>query len=286
MDEGGPAGPPSFRTGRPSGPPVVANGLYRVVKNRVGKAIRRFGLIAPGDRILVALSGGKDSWTLLYILESLRRRSPVPFELVPAVVDPGFPGFETDRIEARCRADGFGLHVERTDARRIIEERRDPRKSYCAFCARLRRGALYNLAPRLGCTKIALGHHLDDAVETLLLNQFYVGTLGAMPPKLVADDGRNTVIRPLVYVEERQTASFARRNGFPLVSCRCPVAGDPDTKRERVKALLRDLGREDRRIKRSLLRSLHNVQPRHLMDARLWSFHDSVPGGPPRGEAP
>lgn len=250
---------------------VVENGLYRVIKNKVGKAIREFGLVEEGDRILVALSGGKDSWALLHVLEMLRRRAPVSYDLLAVTVDAGFPGFDVEAIAEYCRARGFAFHAERTRAREIIEERRDPRKSFCAFCARLRRGALYNLAERLGCTKIALGHHLDDVVETLLLNQFYVGTLGGMAPKLVSDDGRNTVIRPLVYVEERQTASFARRNGFPLVSCACP-RGDVETgKRQRVKGLLRELEREDRRIKRSLLRSLHNVQPRHLMDKTLWT---------------
>jgi tRNA 2-thiocytidine biosynthesis protein TtcA len=191
-------------------------------------------------------------------------------------VDPGFPDFEADAIAAHCREKGFAFHLERTRAYEIIREKLDRRKSFCAFCARLRRGALYNLAEKIGCSKIALGHHLDDVVETLLLNQFYIGTLGAMPPKLLSDDGRNTVIRPLIYVEEKQTASFARRNGFPLVCCRCPVCGDPGRKRPRVKALLRELDREDRRIKRSLLRSLHNVQPRHLMDKRLWEFDGSA----------
>lgn len=251
---------------------VVENGLYRVMKNKVGKAVLEFDLIQEGDRILVALSGGKDSWALLHVLEMLRRRAPVRYELLAATVDPGFPGFPVGVIEDYCRTRGFSFHAERTRAREIIEEKRDPRKSYCAFCARLRRGALYNLAERLGCTKIALGHHLDDVVETLLLNQFYIGTLGGMAPKLVSDDGRNTVIRPLVYVEERQTASFARRNGFPIVSCACPRADAQGGKRQRVKELLRQLEREDRRIKRSLLRSLHKVQPRHLMDKSLWSF--------------
>lgn len=251
---------------------IVENGLYRVIKNRVGRAIREFDLIGDGDRVLVALSGGKDSWTLLHVLEQLRRRAPVRYELVAATVDPGFPGFAADAIEAYCRERGFAFHLERTRAREIIAERRDPRKSDCAFCARLRRGALYNLAERLGCTKLALGHHLDDVVETLLLNQLYTGTLGAMAPKLVSDDGRNTVIRPLIYVEERQAASFARRNGFPLVGCACPgERGEGGGKRQRVKRLLRELEGEDRRIKRSLLRSLSNVQPRHLMDRRLWT---------------
>jgi tRNA 2-thiocytidine biosynthesis protein TtcA len=253
----------------PTSPLVIENGLYRVIKHKVGKAIQAFDLISAGDRILVALSGGKDSWALLHILEVLRRRAPVPYELLAVTVDPGFEGFEVERIADYCRERGFAFHHERTRAREIIDAKRDPRKSYCAFCARLRRGALYNLAVELGCTKIALGHHLDDVVETLLLNQFYVGTLGAMPAKLVSDDGRNTVIRPLIYVEEKQIASFARRNGFPVVSCRCPQCDILDGKRLRVKALVRELENEDRRIKRSLLRSLHNVQPRHLLDQRL-----------------
>ncbi|MBI5014114.1 MAG: tRNA 2-thiocytidine(32) synthetase TtcA [Deltaproteobacteria bacterium] len=249
---------------------VIENGLFRVLRNRVGRAIQEFQLLEEGDRVLVALSGGKDSWTLLHVLDALRRRAPVRYELVAATIDPGFPGFDADAIAAHCTEAGFAFVCERTEMSEILRVKADPRKNPCALCARLRRGALYNLAERLGCTKIALGHHLDDVLETLLLNQFYGGTLGAMAPKLLSDDRRNTVIRPLVYVDEKQTASFARRNGFPLVACSCPATARPDGKRVRVKALVAALEREDRRIKRSLLRSLSNVQPRHLMDRRLW----------------
>jgi tRNA 2-thiocytidine biosynthesis protein TtcA len=159
--------------------------------------------------------------------------------------------------------------MEPTDCYRIIEEKRRPGSSYCSFCARLRRGVLYTLADRLGCNKIALGHHLDDFVETLLLNQFYVGTLKAMSPKLQADNGRHTVIRPLAYVAESDIIEFARRNAFPIICCACPVCGQADQQRKRMKRLVRDLEKEIPYLKRSMLRAMGNVQPRHLLDPRL-----------------
>lgn len=248
---------------------IIEDRLYRKIRQAVGRAIGDFGLIAEGDRIAVAVSGGKDSYTLLHMLEALRRRAPVKFELMAINIDSGYPGYRSDIIEAHLREEGFNLHMEKTIHYEVIKEKRRPDSSYCSICARLKRGALYTLAGRYGCNKLALGHHLDDFIETLLLNQFFVGTLKAMAPAMLADNGETTVIRPLVYVEERDIISFARASRFPVVCCCCPVCGVADQQRKRMKRLLAELERDIPAVKRSLLTALANVQPRHLLDGRL-----------------
>lgn len=254
--------------------------LFRKIRKLTGKAIGDFDLLSEGDRVAVAVSGGKDSWSLLHVLDSLRRRAPVRYELVAVNIDSGFPGYRKEVIEAHLREHGFAYHMQPTDCYRIIEENRRPGSSYCSFCARLRRGVLYAVADELGCNKIALGHHLDDFIETLLLNQFYVGKLAAMSPNLLADNGRHTVIRPLVYVEEEEIIALARENAFPIVSCACPVASCTDLKRPRMKRLIRELARDNQYLKRSMIGALGNVYPRHLLDRRLQSLPTShTPGG-------
>jgi tRNA 2-thiocytidine biosynthesis protein TtcA len=245
---------------------LVQDALYRKIKKQVGQAVGDFKLVEAGDRIAVAVSGGKDSYTLLHILDALRRRAPVRYELVAVNVDAGFPGYRKELLAGHLAEHGFAYHLEMTDCFRIIEEKRRPGSSYCSFCARLRRGVLYTLADRFGCNKIALGHHLDDFIETLLLNQFYVGTLKAMSPKLLADNGRHTVIRPLVYVAEADIIEFAKRNAFPIICCACPVCGRADQQRKRMKRLVRELEQEIPYLKRSMLRAMANVQLRHLLD--------------------
>ncbi|PLX85497.1 MAG: tRNA 2-thiocytidine(32) synthetase TtcA [Desulfuromonas sp.] len=249
-----------------------AERLFGKIRKLTGKAVGDFNLIEEGDRIAVAVSGGKDSYALLHVLEGLRRRAPIRYELVAVNVHPGFPGYRSEVIAGHLKESGFAFHMEETDCRSIIEEKLRPGSSYCAFCARLRRGVLYTVADRLGCNKIALGHHLDDFIETLLLNQFYVGTLAAMSPKLLADNGRHTVIRPMVYVEEEVIAELARRSGYPVVGCACPACGTGDQKRQRMKALIREMAAENPQLKRSLLGALGNVHPRHLLDKRLKTF--------------
>ncbi len=248
---------------------LIEDKLYRKIKSAVGRAIADYDLIEEGDRIAVAVSGGKDSYTLLHILEELRRRAPVKYELMALTIDSGYPGFRTDIIAEHLRAHGFAHHMEKTDHYGIIKEKRRPGSSYCSICARLKRGVLYTLAQRHGCNKLALGHHLDDFIETLLLNQFFVGSLKAMSPSMLADNGETTVIRPLVYLEERDIVLFSRENRFPVVCCCCPVCGKADRQRKRMKELLAELERENPSIKRSLLRALANVQPRHLLDRAL-----------------
>lgn len=248
---------------------LLNNANFRKIKKLTGQAIGAFNLIENGDRIAVAVSGGKDSYTLLHILNQLRLRAPIQFELVAVNVDAGFPGYRKDVLEDHLSGCGFQLHMEAIDCSQIIDEKLRPGSSYCAFCARLRRGILYSVADRLVCNKIALGHHLDDFIETLLLNQFYVGTLAAMSPKLLADNKRHTVIRPLVYVEESDIIEFAQQNEFPIIDCGCPMMKQEDQKRQRMKQLISELVKENRYLKRSMIRSLSNVRPRHLLDLEL-----------------
>lgn len=248
---------------------LLKNSHFRKVKKLAGQAVGDFGLIEDGDRIAVAVSGGKDSYALLHILHQLRRRAPIHYELIAVNVDAGFPGYRKDVLEQYLNDCGYSVHMEETNCRQIIEEKLRPGSSYCAFCARLRRGVLYSVADRLGCNKVALGHHLDDFIETLLLNQFYIGTLAAMSPKLLADNQRHTVIRPLVYVEEADIIKFARQNEFPVIDCGCPLMGQEDQKRQRMKRLLGELQKENKYLKRSMIRALSNVRPRHLLDRGL-----------------
>jgi len=259
---------------------LIRDKRYTKIKNAVGRAIADFGLIENGDRIAVGVSGGKDSWSLLYILDELRRRAPINYELVAITIDSGYPGFRSDVIENHLKENGFDYHIEKANHYDIIREKRRPDSSYCSICARLKRGSLYTLAAKFGCNKLALGHHLDDFIETLLLNQFFVGSLKAMAPSMLADNGEITVIRPLVYVEEKEIIPFARENAFPVVCCCCPVCGTADLQRKKMKQLLKELEKSIPHVKRSLLRALANVQPRHLLDRKLQSLCGISPASP------
>lgn len=239
------------------------------IRKQAGRAIGDFQLIEEGDRVAVAVSGGKDSYTLLHTLEALRRKAPVAYELIAVNIDPGFPGYRQDILAEHLAEHGFSCHLEKADFPSIIDEKLRPGSSYCAFCARLRRGLLYSIADRLGCNKIALGHHLDDAIETLLLNQFYVGRLAAMSPRLLADNGRHQVIRPLVYVAEKDIIAWADFCAYPMICCSCPVCGQADQKRQAMKRLVEALSADIPGIRHSLLKAMSNVQPRHLLDADL-----------------
>lgn len=246
-------------------------GLERNLLRKAGRAIGDYSLIEAGDRVMVALSGGKDSWALLHILERLRRKAPVSFSLMVVTVHSGFPGFNSDIIEERLKELGFDYHIERSNINRVITETLGPEEEgYCSFCARLRRGVLYTLAGRFGCNKIALGHHADDLIETLLMSALYNGELRSMPPKLLAEDGKNIVIRPLCYVYEEETAAFASEAGFPLMGCGCPVCGGSAHKRYKIKSLLAGLEDEDPGIKDNLLAALGNIKPKYLLDKRFY----------------
>lgn len=248
---------------------LKGNRLFRKLRHCVGKAVGDFGLIEEGDRVAVAVSGGKDSNTMLLLLEELRRRAPVSFEIVAVTVDSGYPGFRADIIEQFVVSRGIRCHIEKTDHYELIREKRRPGSSYCSICARFKRGALYDVARSLGCNKLALGHHRDDFIETLLLNQFFVGSLKAMSARMLADDGTTTVIRPLVYATEADIIAFSQDVALPVVCCCCPVCGTADLQRKRMKDLLSQLEREIPHVKSSLLKALSNVHPRHLLDPRL-----------------
>lgn len=242
--------------------------LWRSLRNGVGRAISDFGLIKDGDRICVGISGGKDSLLLLMLLVEMQRRAPINYQLVPVTIDAGFPGFNTTTIQNFVADLGLELSIEQTGHADLITTKLRPGSSYCSFCARLKRGALYGAARRLGCNLLALGHHRDDFIETLLLNQFFIGTLKAMAAKTVCDTGDITVIRPLVYLAEEDIITTVRQAGITTVSCNCPVA-DADQQRQRMKQLLHRLEQEIPQIKNSLLAALGNVQPRHLLDRQL-----------------
>ena len=248
---------------------TTAERIFNRIKRQVGKAIGDFDLIAEGDRIAIGLSGGKDSYTLLHILEALRKKAPVKFELVAINIDSGFPGYRKNLIKEYLQQQRFNYVMAATNSYRIIEEKLRPGASYCAFCARLRRGALYTQADKLNCNKIALGHHLDDFIETLLLNQFYSGALAAMSARLRAGNGKHTVIRPLVYVEETEIQQYSHLQEFPIVHCSCPVVGMDEQKRQQMKQLVKKLARDIPEIRNSMISAIGNVQPRHLLDQSL-----------------
>jgi tRNA 2-thiocytidine biosynthesis protein TtcA len=240
------------------------------MRHGIGRAVADFNLIEKGDRIAVAVSGGKDSYTMLMMLEGLRRRAPVPFELVAVNIDSGYPGYQTSVIEEFLRDNGFEYRMVPTEHYAIIQEKRRPGSSYCSICSRLKRGALYEVTRELGCNKLALGHHLDDFIETLLLNQFFVGSLKSMAASMLADNGVTTVIRPLVYLAEEDIISYSRQAKLPIVCCCCPVCGSADQQRRRMKSLLKELQKDIPHIKNSLLKALSNVHPRHLLDPALY----------------
>ncbi len=243
--------------------------LARSITRKAGQAIADFEMIAAGDRIMVCISGGKDSYALLDVLLRLQRRSPVDFELLAVNIDQGWPGYDTPRIAAHLAAAGVPYRMIDRDFASVVEANLKPDQTPCSLCSRLRRGVLYNTACELGCTKIALGHHADDLIETLLLNLFYTGRLASMPAVLRSDDGRNTVIRPLAYVPESMLIAYQAERDFPVVRCGCPSCGLPEQKRQMVKKLLGDLEGADPGLKRHMLAALQNVKPSHLLDRGL-----------------
>ena len=235
----------------------------------LGRCIGDFDLINEGDRIMVCLSGGKDSYTLLHLLERARKRAPIRFSLVAVHLDQGHPGYDGTPLERWLQESGYDYRILREDTYSIVTEHVPEGKTYCSLCSRLRRGVLYNAAQELGCTKIALGHHRDDAIETLMLNLMFTGSLKAMPPKLVSDDGRNVVIRPLLYVAEPEIAEFARMMEFPILPC--DLCGSQENlMRKQVKNLLKTVEGIAPKAKESMLAALTNVRASHLLDKELW----------------
>lgn len=240
------------------------------IQRKVGEAIRDWQLLGDGDRVMVCVSGGKDSYALLDLLVLIGRRAPIHFELVAVNVDQGWPGYDTAQIEAHLKSRGTPYRmVDAPTIAAIVEDKLAPDATPCSLCSRLRRGVLYNLASEMGCTKIALGHHLDDSIETLLLNLFFSGQLRAMPPRLVSDDRRNVVIRPLAYVEEKDLITYAAERNYPVVRCGCPTCGLPDQQRQIIKRWLNTLSAEHPGLKTQMLAAMENVRPGHLFDRSL-----------------
>lgn len=243
--------------------------LWQRLRRDFGRAVGDFGLIREGDRIAVGISGGKDSYTLLLLLKELQRRAPVSFQVCAVNIDSGYPGYRTDIIEGFLKEQLVEYRMVPTEHYAIIKDKRRPGSSYCSICARLKRGTLYSAVQEMGCNKLALGHHRDDFIETLLLNQFFVGSLKSMAASMLADNGQTTVIRPLVYLAEADIIRFSRQAQLPVVCCRCPVCGTADLRRRRMKSLLTELEQDIPHIKSSLLTALGNVHPRHLLDGTL-----------------
>ena len=235
----------------------------------VGRAIGDFRLIEPGDRILVGVSGGKDSFTLLHLLQKLQRRAPVEFTLIACNLDQGHPGFPAARLEEYLKASGAEVLMLREDTYSVVRRLVPEGKTACSVCSRLRRGILYRAAREHGCGKIALGHHRDDLIESLLMSMLFAGKIRSMPPRLRSDDGANVVIRPLCYAAEADIVAFARKMRFPLIPCDLCGAQE-NLIRRRVKGLLSGLEAEHPGVRASLLGAMGNVMPAHLLDRRLW----------------
>jgi tRNA 2-thiocytidine biosynthesis protein TtcA len=254
--------------------------LERAIVRKVGEAVGDFGMIADGDRIMVCVSGGKDSYVLLDALRVLARRSPVRYQLIAVNVDQGWPAYETRAIEEHLAREGVEHRMMSAEYARIVEAKLRPGQTPCSLCSRFRRAFLYDLAAEIGVQKIALGHHMDDLIETLMLNLLYSGRLASMPPLLRSEDGRNVVIRPLAYVSEDETRAFAEERGYPTVRCGCLSCGLPDQKRQVVKRMLAALEAENPGTKRQMLAALRNVNALHLLDTTLWDKLGLTVGAP------
>ena len=238
--------------------------LFRLV----GRACKEHRLTEPGDRILVAVSGGKDSYAMLTLLRRVAEVVPFELSLVAVNLDQGHPGYPGHILADWLRDNGFEHRMLKQDTYSVVTDKIPVGKTYCSLCSRLRRGILYNAAVDLGATKIALGHHRDDVIETLMLNLLYAGQIKAMPARLRSDDGRNTIIRPLVYCAEEDLAEYAEEQGFPILPC--DLCGSQENlQRKRVKRLLADLNAENPMVKHNVWAALHHIRPSHLYDADL-----------------
>ena len=256
------------------------NKLSKRLHRQVGAAIIDFNMIEEGDKVMVCLSGGKDSYAMLDILLSLRERSPVKFDLVAVNLDQKQPGFPEHVLPDYLRSRGVPFHIEEQDTYSIVTEHIEPGKTMCSLCSRLRRGILYRVAGELGCTKIALGHHRDDIVVTMFMNMFFGSRLKGMPAKLVSDDGKNVVIRPLAYVDEADLVRWAEHREFPIIPC--TLCGSQDNlQRVQVKKMIRDWEKQYPGRIENIFSAMANITPSHMMDRSLFPFTTIQASGRP-----
>lgn len=247
------------------------NKLQKRLRRNVGKAIDDFGMIEHGDKVMVCLSGGKDSYTLLDILMYLQRIAPITFDIVAVNLDQKQPGFPEHVLPDYLKALGVDYRIVEEDTYSIVKDKIPEGKTTCSLCSRLRRGILYRTATELGATKIALGHHRDDMLETLFLNMFHGGKLKSMPPKLVSDDGKHVVIRPLAYCNEKDIEKYAQAVEFPIIPCNL-CGSQENLQRQNIKMMLQDWHRRYPGRIESMFRAMQNVTPSHLVDSKLHDF--------------
>ncbi|MEP7259729.1 MAG: tRNA 2-thiocytidine(32) synthetase TtcA [Usitatibacter sp.] len=245
--------------------------LAKRLRRQVGQAIADFSMISAGDKVMVCLSGGKDSYAMLDVLMRLREKSPVPFELVAVNLDQRHPGFPEHVLPDYLKSVGVDFRIEVQDTYSVVKRVIPEGKTMCSLCSRLRRGALYRVAGEIGATKIALGHHRGDILETFFLNLFFGGRMKAMPPKLVSDDGKHVVIRPLAYVDEADLEAYAQLRAFPIIPC--DLCGSQEQlQRKQVKSMLREWEKQNPGRIESIFGALTNVAPSHLLDRSLFDF--------------
>ncbi len=246
--------------------------LQKNLRRETGRAIADYKMIRDGDLVMACLSGGKDSYVMLDILRNMQKHAPIRFDLVAVNLDQKQPGFPEHVLPEYLSSIGVDYHILEKDTYSVVLEKTEPGKTYCGLCSRLRRGNLYSFAEKIGATKIALGHHRNDIMETLFLNMFFGGKMKAMPPKLLSDDRKHIVIRPLAYCKEEEIAKFAELKQFPIIPCNL-CGTQENMQRQAIKKMLNDWGRQYPGRLDVLFRSITNVAPSHLLDTGLYDFH-------------